>query len=198
MARRRGERAKVYVEISGGRKYGFQTQERIPNLYGKNLGMTKFAGASGVFFGANAPKPPRASFTDNTGTVSSFCSESVTSVLRKTEGWSITRNGRIRGVKSSGRTRTVFIEMPGNWKYAWNITAAEADLASLLGFELAQGSDASSLVWGVGDPKPPRATKKTAEGTTSTFIKPQASVIDRATADGWTVSAVNYDLLPEP
>lgn len=196
MARRRGERTRVYVELTGSLKYGFQTQEKILNTYGKNLGMTKFVSAAGVFFGANAPKPPRATFTDASGSNSSYCSEKVTDTLKKTEGWAITRQGTIRGVKTAGLTRTVYLDMPGGWKYAWNISAAEADLASIMGFQLATGSDARDLIWGVDDPKPPRAAKKTPAGITSTFIKPQLSVIEKAIQEGWTVSSVNYDLIP--
>lgn len=197
MARRRGERIKVYVEISGNRKYGFQTQQTIVNQYKTNLGMTTFAGAAGVFFGANAPKPPRATLETASGSISSFCSANKIAELRKTEGWTVNSGGvRVRGVKSAGKTRTVYVEMPGGWKYAWNITASEASLSSELGFELATGSDAGDLVWGVQDPKPPRASKRQADGIVSTFIKPQLSVIERAVNAGWTVSSVNYDLLP--
>lgn len=88
------------------------------------------------------------------------------------------------------------IDMPGGWKYAWNITKAEVDLAATLGFIVATGSDASDLVWGVNYPKPPRATKRTNGSSTSSFIKPQASVIDKAIEGGYSISGVDYDLLP--
>lgn len=193
--RRRGSRIAVHVKITGNRKYGYLTQETIYNKHKDALGITKFAGASGVFFGANAPKPPRATFDFATGAESTFCSEDKTAELRKT-GWTITRPGSIRGVKTAGKTRTVYVEMPGGWLYAWNITASEADLADELGFVLATGADASNLVWGVGNPKPPRASRRDNSGTVSTFIKPQQSVIDAAVGAGWTVSSVDYDLLP--
>jgi hypothetical protein len=197
MARRRGERIRVYVNISGNRKYGFQTQKSVVNRYKSQLGMTEFQGAAGVFFGANSPKPARATFEEADGSTSSFCSNNKIDDLKKLQNCTVNSNGvRIRGIKVSGKTRTVFVDMPGGWKYAWNITAAEAGLAAELGFELATGSQASELVWGVGEPKPPRASKRTAEGTVSTFIKPQASVIEAAVAKGWTVSSVNYDLIP--
>ncbi|NJO93406.1 MAG: hypothetical protein HC820_01770 [Hydrococcus sp. RM1_1_31] len=50
MARRRGERMQVYVEMPGGLKYGFQGQEYIYNTYGKVLGQTAYQGAVGVLF----------------------------------------------------------------------------------------------------------------------------------------------------
>lgn len=198
MARRRGNRVKVHVKISGGREYGFQTQENIHNQYKSNLGQTLFVNASGVFFGANAPKPPRAVYDGNSsGTISSFCSTDKVKELKKTAGWTVQESGTIRGVITSGKTRTVFVEMPGGWKYAWNITAAEVDLAGELGFQVATGADAPNLVWGVQDPKPPRASRKTADGNVSTFIKPQNSVMQAAAEKGWTVRGVDYALLPD-
>jgi hypothetical protein len=197
MARRRGNRIKVWVQISGNRKYGFQTQEVVHNRLKENLGQTAFSGASGVFFGANAPKPPRATLEESTGSVSSFCGTNKVADLKKTAGWTVTDSGTIRGVRTSGKTRTVYVDMPGGWKYAWNITAAEADRSADLGFELATGADASGLVWGVGEPKPPRAYLKEAEGMVSSFIKPQQSVIDAAVAKGWTVTSIDYALLPD-
>ena len=198
MARRRGNRIKVYVEISGGRKYGFQTQETVHKRFKTELGQVTFTGAAGVFFGANAPKPSKAIYSgDVAGTISSFCSNKQISELQKKENWSVVSKGTVRGVITSGtKTRTVFVDMPGGWKYAWNINRDEADLAADLGFELATGSDASDLVWGVSEPKPPRASKTLVTGRVSTFCKPQASVIDAAAAKGYTISSVNYDLVP--
>lgn len=195
MARNRGERVKVYVTLRNF-KYGFLTQKQGHNAHKAALGQTAFAGAAGVFFGANAPKPPRATYDGSENTFSSFCSTDKVATLKKTEGWSVNdRTGR-RGVKTTGKTRTVYVEMPGNWKYAWNLPVSEIDLAADLGFVQATGSDAADLVWGVNEPKPPRASRKTAEGTQSTFVKPQPSVMDAASGKGFTISSVDYDLIP--
>ncbi len=168
MARRRGEQVEVYVTI-GSLKYGFKTTKSVHNSYKSELGQTTYNGSAGVFFGANSPKPPRATKEFASGTIGSYCSTDKISSL-KSNGWTVSRKARIRGVKTAGKTRTVYVDMPGGWKYAWNITASEADLASELGFVLATGADASDLIWGVNYPKPPRASKTDESGTTSTFI----------------------------
>jgi len=196
MPRRRGERIRVYVEIAGSRKYGFLTQEAVHNAHKAALGQTLFAGAAGVFFGANAPKPARATYTSATGSESSFCSNDKIATLKKTQGWSVSVKSTIRGVKTAGKSRTVYVDMPGGWRYAWNITAAEADLADDLGFVLAGGDDASSLIWGVQDPKPPRARRVTASGSQSTFVAPSQAKLDAAATAGWTISSPPYAVLP--
>lgn len=194
MPRDRGERVKVYVETRGF-KYGFSTNPQGHTTHKTLMGQTTYVGAAGVVFGCNSPKPARAVF-DGANPFSSFCSDNKISTLRKTENYSVVSKGNVRGVKTSGKTRTVYIDMPGGWKYAWNITAAEVSLAEDLGFVVATGAIANSLLWGVDSPKPPRARKKEATGSSSSFIKPQKSVMDAAVAAGYTVSGIDYDLIP--
>ncbi|MGL5875763.1 MAG: hypothetical protein ACRC2R_25945 [Xenococcaceae cyanobacterium] len=195
MPRRRGERIKVYVELAGARKYGFSTQEVVHNAHKAALGQTLFAGAAGVFFGANAPKPAKATFSEATGNVSSYCSTNKIATLKATQGWSVSIKSRTRGVKTAGKTKTVYVDMPGGWRYAWNITSAEADLADDLGFVLAGGADADTLIWGVNNPKPPRASRVTAAGSQSTFVAPSQAKMDAAAAAGWTISSPPYAVL---
>lgn len=195
MARRRGEQTEVYV-IFGNLKYGFKTTKDIHETYKGELGQTTYAGAAGVVFGANSPKPPRATKEFAAGNISSFCSSDKIPALKKSN-WTVTRKGSIRGVKTAGKTRTVYHEMPGGWKYAWSLTAAEVDLAGTLGFTVATGADATDLVWGVNYPKPPRATKRENGSSVSTFIAPKQSVIGKAIEAGFSVSGVDYDLVPE-
>jgi hypothetical protein len=196
MVRRRGELISAYVKITEAIKYGFKTTKSVHNTHKTILGQTTYANAAGVFFGANAPKPSRASKLLASGTVSSFCSTDKIADLKEAL-WTITKKGSIRGIKSAGLTRTVYVDMPGGWKYAWNITAAEAtSLQEKLQFTQATAADGGSLIWGVNYPKPPRASKVTEAGVQSSFIKPQASVIEAAIADGYSVSGIDYDLLP--
>ncbi|WP_414550504.1 hypothetical protein [Anabaena sp. CCY 0017] len=194
MPRRRGNKVPAYVEFSG-LKYGFQINQAFHNQYKGVLGQTTFAGAAGVFFGANSPKPNRATLEIAGGSrVSSFCSSAKINDLQKAN-WIVTASGSgIRGVKTAGATRTVYVDMPGGYKYAWNLTAAEVSKAGELGIEQASGST-DNMVWG-STPKPPRASKREGGSTVSTFIKPQASVIDAAVDKGWTVRGVSYDLIP--
>jgi hypothetical protein len=201
MPRRRGEKTPVYVVFSG-LKYGFQCTERVFKKYGSTLGQTAAAGVSGVFYGCNSPKPPRATLAETAGKndtftgskVSSFCSANKIDELRKAN-WVITKAGSIRGVKSAGVTRTVHIEMPGGYNYTWNLNKEELTHQSVLGFELTS-AETDNRVWG-STPKPPRASIIIQGQRTSTFIKPQASVIDKAIAAGWSVSGVDYDLIPD-
>ena len=195
MGRRRGKQVEVYVQVAG-LKYGFKTTKSVHDSYKGELGQTTYAGAAGVVFGANSPKPARATKEFAAGNISSFCSSDKIDNL-KTNNWIVNAKGSIRGIKTGGKTRTVFVDMPGGWKYAWNITKEEADLAGVLGFQVATASDASDLVWGVNDPKPPRAVKRENGSSTSTFIQPKQSVIDKAIEAGFSISGINYDLLPE-
>ena len=193
MARRRGHRIPVYVTFNG-LKYGFQTQQAIHESYKGELGQTTYAGAAGVVFGANSPKPNRASKLFEAGTISSFCSSDKEKTLRAAN-WVIDshKSGR-RGLKTSGLSRTVFVPMPGGYNYAWNITAAELAEVGVLGIEEAT-ADSGILVWG-SSPKPPRASKMEGGSRVSTFIKPQQSVINAAVEAGWSVKGVDYELLP--
>lgn len=195
MARRRGETVQVYVTILNSLKYGFRTNQDFYIAHGEALGQEAYANQAGVFFGANSPKPAKATKEFSGGSKGSFCSTNKIDDLKLAD-WIITRKARIRGVKTAGKTRTVYVDMPGGYKHAWNIPAAEMDLATNLGFVAATGSDASSLIWGINFPKPPRALKRTDGVSRSSFIKPMASVIEAAITAGFSVSGVDYDLLP--
>ncbi|WP_414527859.1 hypothetical protein [Nodularia chucula] len=194
MPRRRGNKIPVYVTFSNLR-YGFQINQAFHNQYKGPLGQTAFAGAAGVFFGANSPKPNRATLEIAGGSkVSSFCSSNKINDLQRAN-WIVTSGGSgIRGLKTAGASRSVYVDMPGGYNYAWNLTAAEMDNAAILGITQATGST-ENLVWG-STPKPPRASKRVGGSTVSTFIKPQQSVLDAAVAAGWSIRGVNYDLLP--
>ncbi|ACC80346.1 hypothetical protein [Nostoc punctiforme] len=195
MVRRRGNKVQAYVIFKGSLKYGFQINEGFHETYKSELGQTTFAGAVGVFFGCNSPKPNRASKLIATGNISSFCSSASEKNLQKA-GWTITSKGsNIRGIKTAGLTRTVYVPMPGGYNYAWNITAAEISHAEELGILEAAG-DTANLIWG-STPKPPRASKKDASGTVSTFIQPKQSIITGAVEKGWSIRGINYALLPE-
>lgn len=194
MPRRRGEKTEVYVDFSG-LKYGFQTHKSFHEQYKSELGQTAFKGAVGVFFGCNSPKPNRATKElENGSKASSFCSTDKIDSLRQAE-WVITASGsNIRGIKTSGATRSVYVPMPGKYNYAWNLTASETEHMGILGIQQASGTT-ENLVWG-STPKPPRASKRTGGSTVSTFIQPRQAIIEAAISAGWSVSGVSYDLIP--
>ena len=191
MARRRGNRILVYVGISPGMLYGFQTQESIHNSYKDILKQVRWESRAGVFWGANSPKPYRASKEFATGRVSSFCSDGTANLKAlRDDGWTVTRSRQSRGVKLAGKTRTVYVDMPGGYKYAWNLTRAEvAEATGQLGVKLADGTE-NDLIWG-STPKPPRAQKQTAEGSVSTFSDPSEAASTAAAEAGWTVGSFN-------
>jgi hypothetical protein len=194
MPRRRGESIPVYVIISTALKYGFQMNKALHETHKEVLGQTTYAGAAGVFFGANSPKPNRATKQSPAGNFSSFCSSSKIKDLRATD-WVVTAGkSGVRGIKTSGQTRTVYVPMPGGYNYVWNMTAAEIDHAEELGFTVAD-APIDNAVWG-SSPKPPRASKRLNGSQVTTFMKPQQSAIATATEKGWSVRGVNYELIP--
>lgn len=198
MARRRGKKIPVHVTIQLDSKiyYGFACQQHIHERLKKELGQTAYEGKQGVFFGANSPKPPRATkVEEDGGTVSSFCSSDKVDDL-KSNDWTVTTRARRRGIMTAGRTRTVFVEMPGGYRHAWNLPVGELDLQNDLGFEIATGAT-KNLIWGINDPKPPRASKRSGGVTKSTFIAPKRSIIEKAVGLGWTISSTSYDLIDD-
>jgi hypothetical protein len=192
MPRARGSRTPVFVTL-GTLKYGFKASANS-NAHRAALGHTLFVAQPGVFFGANAPKPSRASKEFATGTVGSFCDDGSIATL-KAAGWTVTGSGIRRGLKRSGRSRSVFVDM-GTYNYAWNITADDVDLAADLGFELALAST-PNLVWG-STPKPPTARRKNATtgAVESSFIEPVLATVNAAAAAGWTITD-KYNLIPD-
>ncbi len=195
MATRRGKKVEVYVVIGKDLKYGFMTQQDIHSRYKAVLGQTTYAGAEGVFFGANRPKPPRASIETANGTDSSFCSVKQIDALEKA-GWQVKKKTTLPGVRKVGKTRTVFVPMPGGYNYCWNIQTAMLVHKGDLSFQEATAST-PDLVMGINNPKPPRAMKKINGESYSTFIAPQQSALDKAINAGWTITSVDYDLIPD-
>lgn len=144
---------------------------------------------AGLVFGANAPKPGRASRKRADGTDSSFFDYAVYLQLLE-DGWSIKLPRRRRG--GIGRSsRAVYVTVNGI-KYAWNMPQTTrdkigADFAGL-GINEATANDAD-LVWGASSPKPPVAKKvQVGEGGTDVI----STFVDPARADnmpeGWTSS----------
>jgi hypothetical protein len=191
MARRRGSRVLAYVELSEALKYGFQATESILTQHGGILGQTRFVSAPGVFWGANSPKPSRATKEFATGQISSWCTSKPSGVKAlKQDNWSVRGPKNGRGVKLGGKTRTVYATMPGGYKYAYNLVSdMVAEGTGELGLVLATGAE-KDLVWG-STPKPPVAAKQTADGRRSTFCDPSESAVTAASTKGWAVGSFN-------
>lgn len=190
MPRFRGSQSLVYVPVTvNNYKYGFKMNDQKFNAYGAELGIKTAVSETGVFYGANSPKPPRArkKFTD--GTVSAFFDNSKRRTLASS-GWTLNNGDNAQGIRSDGLAVTVAVDTPHGYMYAWNITKTERNLATSLGAEVP--TDPDKLVWG-SFPKPPRARRKDADGSKSTFVKPDLAVINTAIAAGWSVEAPDPD-----
>lgn len=129
-------------------------------------------------FGANSPKPGRASKKTTTGIVGSFCADEKRSALRKS-GYSVTRK-KVRGVQTDGLAPTYYVTI-GGIKYAWYLTymtgqVLPSDLITAAGVKKAK-ADEQGLVFGADFPRPPRyAREVTINGNPekfTTFIDPE-------------------------
>lgn len=170
-------------------KYGFLTN--APQTVGTSLGheLVPANAPTGLVFGANAPKPGRASKRRVAGTDSSFYDHTKYAALRA-DGWSLTFPRRRRGAVGQN-SRTVYVTT-GGIKYAWRIPnhtwTKVGAAAAALGIQVATASD-DDLVFGASIPKPPKAIKVEvgADGTDviSTFVDP--SRVDTL-PEGWSTS----------
>jgi hypothetical protein len=166
-------------------KYGFLTNvlASVRTDCGHNIvGDTT---PTALVYGANAPKPGRASKRTATANQGSYYSIGQVSTLRA-DGYSLTRPTIRRGGAGASST-AVYVTMNGI-KYAWRIPTRllnriSAD-ASGLGIQIATSSD-RDLVWG-SKPRPPRAYRTSGLDILSTYVDP--SRID-SLPEGWSTSA---------
>lgn len=181
-------REEVWVDpFSGsGIKYGFLTnvESARRTILGHNP-VNRANPPTALVFGANRPKPGRASKKFGTENTSSFYDVGQASALRA-DGWSLSR-AKIRRGGSSNLSTAYYVTIEGI-KYAWNMpnhtaNRVGADLAGL-GIQQATGND-RDLVWGASYPKPPRAIAQVGNDRISTFVDP--SRID-SLPDGWASS----------
>ncbi len=172
-------------------KYGFLTN--VVAAVGTACGHTAVDEGNppvGLVFGANAPKPGRASRRRANGNDSSYYDIASASALR-TAGYSLTRP-KIRRGTVGDNSFPVYVTLAGI-KYAWRMPvhtylSVGGDRATL-GIQDATASD-NDLAWGVRYPKPPRGYKIEETRTLSTFVDPQR--LDNLPS-GW--SAVDRGIL---
>lgn len=190
MPKYRGEQVLVYVTIRQ-MKYGWKQNKVKFNALKTSHGIKEVGSQTGVFFGANSPKPGIARKKDATGIISSFYDPSKAKALKKA-GWQVNNNDKTQGIRTSGLSQTVCVDTPHGYKYAWNIASADKAKALALGATVPTTSEL--LVWG-SFPKPPRATIKEASGSFSTFIPPDAVSIAAAIEQGYSVTGLDDDWL---
>lgn len=184
----RGPSIAVFVPTIQGLKYGFPTNNVKFTEYGDPLfGQIAFEAQAGVIFGANSPKPRRASKKFAGGRVSSFIDFNKAATLKAAK-WRVTLSEKRGKIKTSGTKITVCVNTPFAYKYAWYLRATQFDTFSPFGVEQPQPNDV--LVFG-SKLKPPKATRETTEGTISTFIAPNSTATNAAAAAGFTVEGIN-------
>lgn len=181
MPRNFGERTLVTVAISNGGiniNYGFLSglKDSLRNDFGQVA--TKGTLPTNFCFGANSPKPGRASKKISTGNVSSYYADAKRSGLKKA-GYNVTRK-KIRAVQTGGLAPVYYVTIAGI-KYAWNMTYMTAgvlpsDLVTAAGVKKAK-ADEKGLVFGAEFPKPPRYSRDvTINGdieSFTTFVDPE-------------------------
>lgn len=178
-------------------KYGFATS--IDQSQGTQLGHTPVGDDSlqGYVFGANSPKPARASKAFASGTVSSFVNAATIAAAR-TAGWRIGKALLRRG-SSTSKTVVAYVTLEGV-QYAWNLpketqSKIGGDLATL-GIKLASGPE-TDLVFGASKPRPPTASKVIGSGSAinviSTFYDPSRNL-----PPGWRSGTSRIDPTRNP
>lgn len=186
-------REAVYVTPFTGStiKYGFLTNTKEAEQTALGQTTIDFTAAlpTGLCFGANAPKPGRASKVTATQSVSSYYSIAKAGTL-KADGWRLSRPFIRRGGITS-KTVGVYVTLNGI-KYAWMMPTEtynkiESDLAGL-GIELADAND-KDLVWGASSPKPPKGSKVVDTNIISTFVDPTKA---NSLPTGWSLSGKEY------
>ncbi|MBF2016298.1 MAG: hypothetical protein IGS23_14055 [Rivularia sp. T60_A2020_040] len=188
MPRNYRKRDLVSVVIKMGQttiNYGFNTG--LIEGQRANFGQVAVANSlpTGFVFGANAPKPARASKRTTTGYNSSYAADDKIKTLREA-GWRTTRK-KTRGITSGGLSRTVYVTI-GGINYAWNLPSSASEPTSLeqVGIKNAKVTDLD-LIFGAEFPKPPRYAiafgEGDAGGTYSTYIDPEKET--EAVGAGW-------------
>lgn len=176
-------------------RYGFLTN--IDQADGSTLGHVSAVDSNqqGLVFGANAPKPARASRKRATGTTSSFIDWNAIAAAR-TAGWSIGKASIRRG-GTTAKTRVVMVTFRGI-SYAWNMpndtyaNIGSGDLQTLGVRETNTGD--TDLVFGADSPKPPKAIFDAGENTYSTFYDPTNGSLP----EGWSSASNSQDPLQAP
>lgn len=179
MPRNYRSRETCYVPIKMGNttiSYGFPSGllQSLRDDFGQTVLGTNLP--TGFVFGANSPKPRRASKRLAAGYVSSYCSDAKASELKK-KGYKLTAK-KVRSAINTGISKTVYVTI-GGIKYAWNqpsFVGSPPDSYNQLGVKDASNSDVD-LVFGATFPKPPRfafeqVISETETNVISTFIDP--------------------------
>ncbi|CAN1211903.1 hypothetical protein TUMEXPCC7403_16985 [Tumidithrix helvetica PCC 7403] len=176
-----------------GVSYAFRTP--IKQAESTVLGHTAVTATTAVdklIFGANHPKPARATKAFATGTTSSFVSSSSI-VTADQAGWDI-QSTKSKGFKTGGRFSLVVYLTLNNIRYAWAISkrrwAKVQTIANAMGIKRATGTE-TNLVFGATFPKPPIAKVFIASAENGgfgskvgVFYDPESAILPEGTPHG--------------
>lgn len=182
-------RTKVGVQPIGTSNflYGFYTS--LDQAERNALGHVEAATntASAFLYGVNSPKPARLTKIRDSGrSASSWCDIDQVSAARAA-GWRLIKPARYKRPTNTALSRMVYVRYQVRSfqiNYAWRIptatyTAIGTDRATMGILDVASGSNAQirDVVWGINNPKPPRAVKKSPDGSIlSTFFDPSVTL----------------------
>ena len=194
----------TYVAVNATLRYGFRTKDlaQVTGVAASDLtalghvAIGAVGGAAVLCFGANSPKPPRAtkrltrSVSNVQGSVSTFCAFNQVSAAIAA-GWSV-RSGRSVGLRSTGRTTTAVVSLgAGQAMYAFPMNTEDfnsygTDLGLQSGASITS-AELNRLVTGSSQPRPGRATRILANGVTFTsFYAPEQK--EELQQNGWRIN----------
>lgn len=184
----------VYVTPIKGMAMNYAFLTNVDASVSQVLGHTDIGAAlpPATVYGANAPKPARASKRFIDGLKSSFIDADALTDARA-QGWSIGK-AKIRRGGTSSFAIVVYVSI-GGIKYAWAMplrlyNKIESDLPGL-GITVAQPNELD-LIFGASSPKPPRASKVVLTGNNqdvhSTFVDPTLTL-----PAGWKAAGEDHD-----
>ena len=178
-----------------GIRYGFLTN--IDAGDGSALGHADAANRDqqGLVFGANSPKPARATRKRAAGTTSSFIDWNSVAAARQS-GWSVGKGSLRRGGQTP-KTRVVAVTFQGI-TYAWNMPLDTynnigAGDRQTLGIRDTQTGD-TDLGFGADSPKPPKAIFDAGENSYSTYYDPTNGSLP----EGWAGASNSQDPTQAP
>lgn len=199
-----GTKRLVSIPVAGitGLLYGFSTD--VSTATSTALGHAD-ASADGVVkpgtvFGANSPKPPRATKQFDSavkGTESSFIA-SASIAAAKAAGWKISP-GKIRFPSTTKFSVPVMVAYKpygstGTVNYAWNMPKYQHALIESalegLGIEVITGQNYNQAVFGINNPRPGRAKLVvTGEGGTNTLTTFVSTAKEDSLPTGWALAS---------
>lgn len=184
----------VQPTVSATHLHGFLTS--VDTAVSTALGHVNAAAATSdaVVYGANSPTPARMSKKNASGRSEGSFVDVGSIATARAAGYKQTKQTKYRIVAATAFSKPVYVKLTVNTvnlKYAWRMpTATYTGIAAsrtALGIKDVTTADMKTLVWGINNPKPPKAIKP-GEPSYSTFYDP-----DEELPTGWTGAGAGTD-----